>query len=289
MIFGRSARVRSLRAALAEPAMQLALREPALNALAGGRLRDLMAHGTMAREFSVHGPDAELDGVLWHGVNASPVGASARALQAFAAHLAGRERRTTSIIGPREDVERMWAAMGGAWSTDVREYRWSQPVLVASEGPAASMRPAAPGETALRQARIGEERAVYPAAVAMFREEVGLDPTLGDDGRAYMARVTELVREGRTYVITDEDGRVVFKADVGALFGPVAQIHGVWTAPDLRGQGFGSRAMAQLVPLVQAAHAPQVSLYVNDFNEAARRAYATAGFRPVGELSTILF
>jgi predicted GNAT family acetyltransferase len=47
--------------------------------------------------------------------------------------------------------------------------------------------------------------------------------------------------------------------------------------------------MAELVALVRRDHAPQVSLYVNDFNEPARRAYAASGFRQVGELTTILF
>ena len=82
---------------------------------------------------------------------------------------------------------------------------------------------------------------------------------------------------------------VLFKADVGAVFGPVAQIHGVWVRPDRRGRGLGRTAMAELVQLARRDHAPQVSLYVNHFNEPARRAYAASGFRQVGELSTLLF
>jgi predicted GNAT family acetyltransferase len=35
--------------------------------------------------------------------------------------------------------------------------------------------------------------------------------------------------------------------------------------------------------------APSVSLYVNDFNLAARRLYARLGMRPVEELRTVLF
>ena len=40
---------------------------------------------------------------------------------------------------------------------------------------------------------------------------------------------------------------------------------------------------------VRRDHAGRVSLYVNDFNEPARRAYAAAGFRQAGELTTLLF
>jgi hypothetical protein len=35
--------------------------------------------------------------------------------------------------------------------------------------------------------------------------------------------------------------------------------------------------------------APSVSLYVNDYNIPARRAYARCGFRQVGEFATVLF
>jgi predicted GNAT family acetyltransferase len=35
--------------------------------------------------------------------------------------------------------------------------------------------------------------------------------------------------------------------------------------------------------------APSVTLYVNDFNEPARRVYARCGFRPVGTFATVLF
>jgi predicted GNAT family acetyltransferase len=35
--------------------------------------------------------------------------------------------------------------------------------------------------------------------------------------------------------------------------------------------------------------APSVSLYVNDFNEPARRLYDRLGLREVGILSTVLF
>src|SRR5699024_12544338 len=90
-----------------------------------------------------------------------------------------------------------------------------------SDGAGTALPPAGP-----RAAGPGEEAAVCPAAVAMFREEVGVDPLAGDARRSYRRRVTELIRAGRTYIVTRER-QVVFKADVGALFGGAAQIHGV--------------------------------------------------------------
>ena len=49
--------------------------------------------------------------------------------------------------------------------------------------------------------------------------------------------------------------------------------------PDRRGEGLAVAGMAAVVELVQATIAPTVSLYVNDWNEPARRAYERVGFR----------
>jgi predicted GNAT family acetyltransferase len=43
------------------------------------------------------------------------------------------------------------------------------------------------------------------------------------------------------------------------------------------------------VEYARAAIAPVVSLYVNDFNSAARAAYARVGFREVGRYASVLF
>ena len=283
-MFRRGGRLRAVRSGTARAALDLALQDPVTNALGGARLQETVRSAALAQEFSLVGEDRRPEGVLWHGVNLSAMSASEDALDEFGAHMAGRPRRASSVVGERAAIERLWESLSEAWAPTVREYRWSQPLLLAA--PPAQM-PALPG-TGLRAAELQEAAAVFPAAVAMFREEVGIDPLLGDGGRSYRHRVGELIRQRRTYVVVDR-GAVVFKADVGALFGPVAQIHGVWVRPDRRGHGLGRAAMTELVDRVRRDHCPQVSLYVNDFNEPARRAYAASGFAQVGELTTILF
>jgi predicted GNAT family acetyltransferase len=47
--------------------------------------------------------------------------------------------------------------------------------------------------------------------------------------------------------------------------------------------------MAAVVEQVRARIAPVVSLYVNDWNEPARRAYDKVGFRQTATFSTIMF
>jgi predicted GNAT family acetyltransferase len=47
--------------------------------------------------------------------------------------------------------------------------------------------------------------------------------------------------------------------------------------------------MAAVVAHVRRTVAPSVSLYVNDWNQPARRAYARVGFRQTDTFATLMF
>ena len=81
----------------------------------------------------------------------------------------------------------------------------------------------------------------------------------------------------------------MFKAEIGAVSATTCQVQGVWVDPAHRGQGLSEAGMAAVVRLARMDVAPVVSLYVNDFNTAARKCYASVGFREHGEFATILF
>jgi predicted GNAT family acetyltransferase len=66
-------------------------------------------------------------------------------------------------------------------------------------------------------------------------------------------------------------------------------VQGVWVHPDLRGHGLAAGGMAAVVAHVRRSVAPTVSLYVNEWNEPARRAYDKVGFRRTDTFSTIMF
>jgi predicted GNAT family acetyltransferase len=127
-----------------------------------------------------------------------------------------------------------------------------------------------------------------PACVAMYTEEVGVSPLGWDGGATYRARVAELIRTGRSYVRV-EGGEVVFKAEIGAVSRQACQIQGVWVRPGWRGRGLATGGVAAVVQDALAHVAPVVSLYVNDYNAAARRVYARCGFGQVGTFATVLF
>jgi len=129
---------------------------------------------------------------------------------------------------------------------------------------------------------------LYPACVAMYTEEVGVSPELGGGADLYRARVAQLVAKGWSFARI-ENGRVVFKAEVAAASPYACQVQGVYVDPARRGEGLAAAGMAAVVHLALESIAPVVSLYVNEHNLPARRAYARAGFEQTGTFSTIMF
>jgi predicted GNAT family acetyltransferase len=82
---------------------------------------------------------------------------------------------------------------------------------------------------------------------------------------------------------------VVFKAEVASATPHACQIQGVYVDPAFRGQGIATAGMAAVAEIARREIAPVVSLYVNEHNVPARRAYEKAGFVTTAEFGTILF
>lgn len=228
-----------------------------------------------------YGPRRQLESICWLGGNLTPVLADRSAVLAFADLLAGEHRFCSSIVGRADAVLALWEQLSAYWGP-ARDVRANQPLL------ATDALPSVPIDPEVRQVRPGEVDALFPAAVAMYTEEVGVSPLIDDGGRSYRRRLAELVRAGRAYA-RFVDGRVVFKAELAVVTRRTAQVQGVWVDPQWRGRGIATAAMAAVVRDALLRVAPTVSLYVNDFNLPARRVYARCGFRPVGTLATVLF
>jgi predicted GNAT family acetyltransferase len=227
-------------------------------------------------------PEGEPAALLHIGANLAPVASSLDPVPAFV-EAAGRRRTCQSIVGPSWLALPLWEALGRRWGRSysfVREVRPRQPLMSIRTEPAIAADPR------VRPIRESDFDSYYAASVAMYTEEVGADPGTGANS-SYRSYCRWLVDLGRAFGIV-EDGRVVFKADIGAASGPVAQIQGVWLDPRLRGRGLSVPAMAAVVEHAQATW-PTACLYVNDFNLAAVRCYASVGFEQVGELATVLY
>ncbi|QES47952.1 GNAT family N-acetyltransferase [Streptomyces venezuelae] len=226
--------------------------------------------------------DGELRSLCYAGANLVPVCATPEAVRAFADRARRTGRRCSSIVGPAEPTGQLWGLLEPHWGP-ARDVRAHQPLMV-TEGPSPEIAP----DPLVRRIRKDEMDLIMPACVAMFTEEVGVSPLAGDGGLLYQARVAELVTTGRSFARI-ENGQVVFKAEIGAATARACQIQGVWVAPEYRGRGHSETGMAAVVDYALRDVAPVVSLYVNDFNTAARAAYRRVGFREVGAFMSVLF
>lgn len=235
---------------------------------------------TEARVFG-YGGRRHLESACWLGHNLIPVHATPPAVAAFAELASLNPRGCSSIVGRAEAVLDLWDRLGPVWGP-ARDVRPNQPLLLASAPPAV------PADPLVRLVREDEIDALFPAAVAMYAEEVGVSPLADGAGRAYRERVGDLVRGRRAYARFDS-GRVVFKAELAVITRHTAQVQGVWVAPDWRGRGLATRGMAAVVRDALRRLAPTVTLYVNDYNLPARRVYERCGFHQVGALATVLF
>lgn len=262
--------------------LALLARDPVANVFVAARIEAVgLERWRLGGELWGYVAAGRLVALCYAGANLVPACADATAVAAFAERARRQGRHCASIVGPAEMVGPLWAALEPTWGP-AREVRAAQPLC------AIGAAPLVPPDPAVRPVRAGEIDVLLPASIAMFTEEVGVSPLLGDGGAAYRAGVLELVRAGRA-LARIEDGRVVFKAELGAVSGGVAQVQGVWVAPEARGRGLAEPGMAAVVQLARERFAPQVSLYVNDFNDAARATYARVGFEQVGTFSSVLF
>jgi predicted GNAT family acetyltransferase len=262
--------------------LDLLNRDPIANVFVQSRVEAVgLQPWRLGAEMWGHAPDGRLTGLCYAGANLVPIAADAEALRAFADRARRQGRRCSSLVGPTELVAPFWRLLEAAWGP-ARDVRPCQPLLLADEQPSVAPDPA------VRRVLPEEIDVLLPASIAMFTEEVGISPVAADGGALYRARVAELLAAQRSFARIEQD-RVVFKAEVGAATSAACQIQGVWVDPALRGRGLSVAGMAAVVIACLRDIAPAVSLYVNDFNTPARRAYERVGFREVGTFMSVLF
>lgn len=265
------------------PAMQeLARRDPVVNVFADyrssvTRLEPRWLGGEMWGYYE----GGELVSACHSAANIVPVQATSDAVAAFAERALSQPRRCATIVGPAGPVRELWARLEPHW-VKARETRWDQPHLQIDHEP--FLKP----DPGVRRTRPADLDALYPACVAMYREEVGVSPEAGGAAGTYRARVSQLIAKGWSFARI-EAGRVVFKAEVACATPYACQVQGVYVDPRRRGQGLAGPGMAAVVAMALRDIAPVVSLYVNAHNLAARRAYERVGFKQTATFATVMF
>lgn len=231
---------------------------------------------------------SELTGALWFGANLVPIHLESRHFSRVASYVLRTRKKPASLFGPAEFVMPLWDLVRGGMPSPF-DVRPRQPLmkLVDPETARRIARGTPSGPVSqVRWAEQDDVEALLPASVAMFTEEVGYSP-LERNPEGYSQRVLETVRQGHTVIATNPSGDVVFKADLGLVSQGMCQLQGVWLDPRLRGQGLSERLLAQACELISPRF-PNISLYVNDYNEPARALYRAVGFQQIGTFSTVL-
>ncbi len=215
------------------------------------------------------------------GANLVPVECTPDDARAFGERALTRPRSVVTIVGLQDQVWPLWDAVSESWGP-ARETRWDQPHMELAGAPLVEPDPL------VRRTTPDDFLALYPACVAMYTEEVGVDPEADGCAPIYRSRVRQLIGLGWSFARI-EDGRVVFKAEVAHATPHAAQVQGVWVAPDRRGEGLAARGVAAVVAACRREIAPVVSLYANIWNEPALRSYRRVGFHQTGTFATVMF
>ena len=228
--------------------------------------------------YPAHAPTS----LLHVGANCVPVALTPDARRAFVEDL-GPYRPFVSIVGPAAEALGLFDALSERWGDAYRRcraVRRRQPLMAI--GGRCLVEP----DPRVTPATMRWFESYFEGAVAMYTEELGESP-LRANPVGYRSYVTTLIESGKAFAIVVDD-EVIFKADIGAVGGGVAQVQGVWVRPEFRGQGLAAPAMAAVTNTITAA-GRIASLYVNDFNHAAIATYRRCGYAVVGEFASILY
>jgi uncharacterized protein len=259
------------------PALKYLSQSPYLNVF----LTHVLLHDPAAivrRSVAIALDGADVVGVAYCGrqlaIAAEPV-----AIAAFGEH-AKRHRGERMMVGPRETVRALWQTVAD-WHAAPRLVRDRQFVMAVDRK---RLRPQE-HRAVVRHAKPEEWHAVAESSAEMIRQELAYDPRRGSpdfaEGIRYMI-------ERNLWWVAEADGRLCFFCNVGPWCDRTIQLQGIWTPPELRGQGLATASLAAVCDRLLDV-SPTISLYVNDFNENAVALYRRVGFEHVGDFQTLLF
>jgi predicted GNAT family acetyltransferase len=184
------------------------------------------------------------------------------------------------IVGSRETISDFWEAVR-SWHAPPRLVRDRQLVMAVDR---ARLR-RSEVRTSVRHARLDEWKDVAESSAEMVRHELGYDPRRGSSD--FSVGIRQMI-ERRLWWVGAADGRLCFFCNIGPWSAQTTQLQGIWTPPPMRGRGLATASLAAICDRLLDT-TPTLSLYVNDFNEAAIALYRRVGFEHVGDFQTLLF
>jgi uncharacterized protein len=188
------------------------------------------------------------------------------------------ESQPRMIVGEERAVTELWGVLRNDLPEPLDD-RPGQPVYVISDAPPA-------GETGLRAATVEDLDVLVSASADAYLEEVGVD-AYERDPALFEWRTRAQVEQGRSWVWREDD-HIRFKAEASAWTDKAVQLQQVWVEPELRGHGYGKRALSDLCRLL-LARTPTVCLFVRPENEAAIALYESIGMRRTITYRSLIF
>ncbi|MDO5696667.1 MAG: GNAT family N-acetyltransferase [Dermatophilus congolensis] len=277
-----SREVRPLSRGDVDEALAMCAADPVANVYVAARIVETDLDRNRNQAFA-YAPDGRIEAVCWTSANVVPTTGTPGSAEAFASRVRRHQSRFSSVFGPAEQVALLWSGLRAYWRPPI-EVRPHQ--LLMAIGPDVPL--PVTSDPRVRPASVREIEAVLPASIAMFTEEIGYPPYNESSGRVSYRNATWALLEREHVLVITENGHVIFKAEFGSVGLGACQVQGVWVAPSHRGRGIAVPAMAAVIEYARAYVAPVVSLYVNDFNEAAVATYERVGMTTVGEFMTVL-
>ncbi len=256
--------------------------DPVTDVFLDSRLRPQLAAGRLSDTvMGFRAPDSTVS-LCWLGANIVPTAnTTSDAAVAYAEHVRSTGMWFSSLWGPRQPVAQMWEHLRG----DVRAPRAIRdPQQFMSLTGDAKV----PPDPEVVRIGPGQFDEYYAASVEFSIEELGSSPEAFGGGSYYRARVRSLIEAEHAFG-RFENGELVAKADLALVTTSATQVQGVWVRRRNRGRGLAAPVVSAACAVAQAEIAPTVTLYVNDFNIAARRTYARLGFVETGEFMTLLW
>jgi uncharacterized protein len=199
-----------------------------------------------------------------------------RAMQEFGV-LAQSYQRTHMVLGERDRIEQFW----NYYADDGQEMRLVCRELLFELRCAMQNREEVDG---LRRATLADLDQIALVQASMAEQESGLNP-LTADPEGFRARCARRIEMGRIWVL-EEDGNLMFKADIQADTPDVVYLEGVWVNPSDRSKGIGRKCLRQLCQNL-LTRTKSVCVLVNEDNKRAHTFYRMCNFKMRGVYDSI--
>jgi predicted GNAT family acetyltransferase len=220
--------------------------------------------------------EGRLEGVALIGHATLIEARTARAMEEFGLVAQGYQR-THMILGEKDKVEQFW----NYYADEGQEMRLACRELLFELRYAMQVREEVEG---LRRATLEDLDKIAPVQASMAEEESGKNP-LEADPDGFRARCARRIEMGRVWLL-EEDGRLVFKADIQSDTPDVVYLEGVWVNPSERGKGIGRQCLRQLCQDL-LVRTKSVCVLVNEENHRAHTFYRMCNFKMRGVYDSI--